>query len=157
MTDVKASANAVLKTRSIQSKKVDDGIKKEIIAYRTKGYGYKRISKLTGINENTVKSFCRRNGLNGEKNVLRSNAVVTACFNCGASIRQTGGHRPRKFCCDSCRNIWWNSHLDTVARKAFYEFQCTFCDRKFIAYGNAHRKFCSHECYVNARFRKSEK
>jgi hypothetical protein len=157
LRDVIGGANATLTRSSRQSKKLDDGIKKEINAYRTRGYGYKRISKLTGMNENTVKSFCRRNGLNGQKNALRVNAVDAACMNCGASIRQTSGHRPRKFCCDSCRNIWWNSHLDTVVRKAFYEFQCAFCDRKFIAYGNAHRKFCSHECYVNARFRKSEK
>ena len=157
MTDAVASTNVVLKTNSKQGKKVDDRIKKEIIAYRMKGYGYKKISKLTGINENTVKSFCRRNGLSGEKSALGSTAVGAACVNCGASIRQTGGHRPRKFCCDSCRNIWWNSHLDTVVRKAFYEFQCTFCGRKFIAYGNAKRKFCSHECYINARFRRSEK
>ena len=57
MTDMKAGANAVLKTRSMQGKKVNDGIKKEIIAYRTKGYGYKRISKFTGINENSMNRF----------------------------------------------------------------------------------------------------
>ena len=32
---------------------------------RTDGYGYTKIAGMLGLSENTVKSFCRRKGLNG--------------------------------------------------------------------------------------------
>ena len=47
---------------------------------------------------------------------------------------------------------WWNSHLDLVKRKAIYHFTCPTCGREFTAYGNAHRKYCSHSCYIEDRF-----
>ena len=47
---------------------------------------------------------------------------------------------------------WWNSHLHLVKRKAMYDFVCPTCGKSFSAYGNRNRKYCSHECYIEARF-----
>jgi hypothetical protein len=33
-----------------------------------------------------------------------------------------------------------------------YSFTCAGCGVEFAAYGNASRKFCSHECYIKSRF-----
>ncbi len=41
--------------------------KNTITEYRRNGLGYKKISQLTGVSENTIKTFCRRNGLGGHR------------------------------------------------------------------------------------------
>ena len=119
--------------------------------YRNNGYGYKKISRLTGICESTVKTFCRRNGLGGNTQEPTSETEKT-CINCGKPIVQYPGRKEKKFCSDSCRNRWWNSHLNLVKRKAMYEFVCPTCGKTFSAYGNRNRKYCSHECYIEDRF-----
>lgn len=108
---------------------------------RSKGCGYKSIAKELGLPENTVKSYCRRHSV--EK---------TICDNCGVSFPKIKGRKPKRFCCDACRAKWWNAHLHLVKRKAVYSFVCEACGTTFEAYGNNHRKFCSHACYVKFRF-----
>lgn len=127
--------------------------KNQITKLREEGYGYGRIASILGLSGNTVKSFCRRNGLIGRRG--SEQAVVGGehvCKQCGISIRQNPGRKEKKFCSDKCRNKWWNSHLDQVERKANYEFVCAYCKKTFTAYGNAARKYCSHACYVADRF-----
>ena len=119
---------------------------------RKNGCGYKKISQLTGISENTIKTYCKRNGLGGTAVPAPAAEGGTACKCCGAPITQTPGRKFRKFCSDRCRNSWWNSHLDLVNRKANYEFVCPTCGKPFTAYGNANRKYCSHSCYIEDRF-----
>ena len=69
---------------------VDD--KKRIITLRKNGLGYKKIAQILGMNESTVKTFCRRNGLNGT--VQRSPVIVfpgveqKTCKNCGELFLQ---------------------------------------------------------------------
>ena len=131
--------------------------KTQIANLRGEGYGYVRIAQALGISENTVKSFCRRKKLAGR--AVASQTMPAAvrdgnhfCLCCGKEVAQTPGRKEKKFCSDRCRNKWWNSHLDHVKRKANYEFICPQCKKKFTAYGNAKRKYCSHECYIAHRF-----
>ena len=35
--------------------------KEQILAYKRDGFGYKKIGKLMGLSENTIKSFYKRN------------------------------------------------------------------------------------------------
>lgn len=127
--------------------------KNQITELRNRGYGYATIANATGIKKDTIAAFCRKNGLAGTK---ASNTRITitsdVCLNCGTPIQQKPGQKRRKFCSSDCRVKWWNSHLDQVNRKAVYHFTCTFCGKEFTAYGNAHRKYCSHTCYVADRF-----
>lgn len=46
-----------------------------------------------------------------------------------------------------------NAHPEAVKQKAVYTFTCPECGKEFTAYGNAKRKYCSHDCYIAARFK----
>jgi len=74
------------------------------------------------------------------------------CDNCGKAIEQATGRKHKRFCSDSCRNAWWNSHLGLVRRSAIYHFTCPVCGKDFSAYGNAQRKYCSRACYFEDRY-----
>lgn len=119
-----------------------------ITEYRRSGYGYKKISQMTGVCESTIKTFCRRNDLSGSASTL----LEKPCLCCGKPIAQIPGRKEKKFCCDACRNKWWNRNLHLVHRRALYDFVCPVCGRPFTAYGNRGRKYCSHECYIEDRF-----
>ena len=127
----------------------------QIAAYRKTGMGYKKNAKELDLSANSVKSYCRRNGLSSE--ALEQSLPESACENCGKSIEQKKGKKKKRFCSDQCRNQWWNSHLDQVKRKAVCEYICPVCGKSFSVYGNAKRKYCSHACYVKGRFGMQEK
>lgn len=120
--------------------------RKQIKLLRLQGISYVKIGEMLGISDNTVRSFCRRNGLGH----TAKNSI--ACKQCGKLIKIVLKQKPRKFCSDACRTAWWNSHLDYVNRKAIYEYTCAHCGKPFTAYGNKGRKYCSHECYIADRF-----
>lgn len=133
--------------------------KVQIAEMRKEGLGYIRIAQKLGISENTIKSFCRRNNLSGaalEESAtemqVSAGADVKPCKCCGAPVLQNPKRKPKLFCSDKCRNKWWNSHLYLVKRKAMYDYVCPNCGKSFSAYGNANRKYCSHECYIEDRF-----
>ena len=125
--------------------------KSSIADLREKGCGYKKIGRIMGINENTVKTYCKRHCLGGVA-VIAAPPDVECCKECGSPINQRPGRKKKLFCSDVCRTRWWNAHLDLVNRKANYEFVCPACGKPFTDYGNAHRKYCSHECYIEDRF-----
>ncbi len=63
--------------------------KKYIYDLKEKGLSYSKISKKTGISENTIKSFFRRENL---KNA-REKEEGKNCKYCGKDLIQTKGHR----------------------------------------------------------------
>ena len=125
--------------------------KQQITAMRLQGAGYVTIGKMLGLSNNTVRSFCRRNGLDGDAG---KNAVM--CKQCSKPIKITPKRKPKIFCSDACRTAWWNSHPEEVNRKAIYRFICVCCGEPFTAYGNRNRKYCSRDCYFTDRFRKEQ-
>lgn len=118
---------------------------------RAQGMGYGAIARKVGISENTVKSFCRRNAQKEDKPQV-AGAGEHRCLCCGAPVAQSPGRKEKKFCCDKCRNKWWNAHLDKVDRRAIREVACAGCGKIFSVYGQAARKYCSHDCYIRHRF-----
>lgn len=122
--------------------------KQQIITLRKQGYGYIKIGHILDISNNTVRSFCSRNDLDG------GNTRTQSCKQCGKSIKRASGRKPKKFCSDACRMLWWNKHLDSVNRKAVYQFTCACCGNSFSAYGNKNRKYCGHACYIAGRYQK---
>lgn len=130
--------------------------KEQIKRLRLDGLGYSKIAQSLSLSENTVKSYCKRNNLGGvaTTTVLSNTAELGFCKNCGNPLTQKKGLKPKKFCCDECRTAWWNSHLDTVNKKAVYSIVCTHCVKAFESYGNKNRRFCCHPCYVAGRFGK---
>ena len=123
--------------------------KTEIRRQRIEGVGYLRIANSMGISVNTIRSFCKRNDLAGR---ARKKDGVQPCKCCGSPVRQNPGRKEKKFCSDECRVKWWNAHQNQVNRNAVYEFTCAHCGKSFTAYGNDHRKYCSHDCYIKDRF-----
>ena len=123
-----------------------------ITRMRVEGQGYTTIARTIGLSKETVKTFCQRNNL-GAKLLRTEREDGSSCPNCGKKIEQKTGCKPRRFCSSKCRQFWWNSHQDRVGKKAIYNFICPGCGRSFISYGNRHRKYCSHSCYIKVRFR----
>ena len=132
--------------------------KEQIHRMRSKA-GYSKIAACLGISENTIKSYCRRNNLSGMVIVSKLDKQSSEkegqayCLNCGKPIEQCPGVKPRKFCSDKCRMVWWNSHKDMVVKKAIYHLECAYCKKPFESYGNKNRKYCGHACYIKDRFR----
>lgn len=129
--------------------------KKQIRHLRQTGCGYTMVAKRLDISKDTVKSFCRRNGLAGEM-ADRRLTEKERCRKCGSPLQQIKGRKPRVFCCEPCRVTWWHEHPEKIRQRAVYSFICAACGKYFTAYGNSHRKYCSHKCYIRNRFKKDE-
>lgn len=128
--------------------------KAKIAELRSKGCGYKAVADLLGIGKDTIKSYCQRNKLSGERAVHTTIKNASGlCPQCGKPVVQIPGMKPRRFCSTECRVAWWNTHQDHVRQKAVYAFTCETCGHSFTAYGNQHRKYCSHNCYIAGRFK----
>lgn len=112
-----------------------------IMSLRNNGLTFSQIADKLDMSVNTVKSVCRREA---EKK--------KCCRNCGQLLRQNKEGRPRSFCCDKCRILWWKKNHDKINRKTFYRLTCSNCGLPFDSYGHKERKYCRHSCYIAARF-----
>jgi endogenous inhibitor of DNA gyrase (YacG/DUF329 family) len=120
--------------------------KERITRMRGRGESYTAIATALGISINTVKSFCRRNGL-GATPAQESDR----CPQCGASLVHTEGAKRKRFCSDRCRMAWWNAHPEAVSHVAVRTVACAHCGKLFTAHGSRERRYCSQECYRAAR------
>ena len=120
--------------------------KTAIAAYRRNGCGYKKIGQLLGMSGNTVKTYCRRNGLGGTAAQSEIKEIGIFCRNCGEPVMQTAGKKQKKFCSDACRIKWWNHHTRLRKKNSV----CVHCGKSF--HGRQGQKYCSHVCYVAERF-----
>ena len=115
--------------------------------YASRGVGYRKISAMTGISANTVKTYCRRHKIDVQKAAEKREY----CKYCGSTIVRIPQHRQRLFCSDTCRMQYWNSHREEVKHKKIYIFNCSFCGQEFVSLGNPNRKYCSRKCADNAK------
>ena len=121
--------------------------KQQIVNLRKQGCGYAAIAKTVALSINTVKSFCRRNGLNG---AFGDNSAPVCPF-CGGALTQRHKTKPRRFCSDNCRRAWWKAHPEAGVKKAYYEKVCAYCAKPYIVYGRQNSKYCCLDCARNAR------
>ena len=118
---------------------------------RRSGSSAAQISAETGLSENTIKSFCRRNDIRPvSENVLSAVDTTGVCKFCGKLIEQNAKGKKKKFCSDTCRISWWNVHPEQL--KSAEHIVCANCRNTFNSYGRRRRKYCSHGCYVAARY-----
>ena len=120
--------------------------RQQVMGLRMRGASYGKIAAALGLSRNTVKSICRRAGINP----LPQTDSPVACEQCHTPLEAPGPGR--RFCSSQCRLAWWHAHPQCLNRKAIYAFTCAGCGVSFETYGNAGRKYCSHACYIRARF-----
>lgn len=125
--------------------------KQQVMKLRSEGLGYKKIANELNISINTIKSFCRNNYLTSE--YMESK---TCCKECGKELNQIGHMKVRQFCSCKCKQAWWNQHRNQAKRTIMEEHICPNCEKTFHAYARDNRKYCSHTCYINARFKKGD-
>lgn len=119
--------------------------KQQITRLRNMGKSYAVIAKELGRSANTVKSYCRRNG------IQTSVQQMETCPECGLPLRHLPHKKQKRFCSDGCRLSWWAKHPEVMNRTAIYHFVCPICGDNFTAYGNAKRKYCSRACFGQSR------
>ena len=101
------------------------------------------LARKLSIGESTIRMFIKRN---------IDKTDDTLCKNCGKAISSLPHHQTKVFCSDKCRMAWWNKNQVNVNKKAFYTFVCPCCNKETTVYGNKNQKYCSHACYIKARF-----
>ena len=116
--------------------------KDKILKLKSSGRSYSEIASVLSISKETIKSFLRRYK-------LRTEEIYTSCKNCGKELSEG---RPKKFCCDICRYKWWRKNTENN-RKYLKINVCKNCSKKFKSYDNKVRKYCSHKCYIEDRFK----
>ena len=120
--------------------------KNRIAAMRKQGCTYAKIAETLSLSENTIKTYCRRARLSEE-----TTNATPVCKQCGKPISVKDKHRARQFCSDQCRAAWWYANRGGKSRTE-YHLICSNCGQLFVSVGNKARKYCSHQCYIAARF-----
>jgi len=149
--------------------------KELLIDMRRQGMAYAGIAEALGLSVSTVKTFCWRHGSNvrkahetdndsrvNHKNKSAGTLLYSRCENCGKEIRQRAKMKPRRFCCAGCRDAWWNHHralgkhaVNAKSRRKGHgvaQAACAYCGQPFSKYAISKQKYCSHPCYIAARF-----
>lgn len=127
--------------------------KQKITELQKQGLKYPTIAKLTGLNINTVKSFCKVHPVNATDT---QPGTVAFCKECGRPVVVREKCKPRQFCSDACRVKWWNGHRTEVKHKKMSTFVCRQCGVKFTRPGRTAHHYCSRECYDTARKKAAE-
>ena len=122
--------------------------KSRIIELRQEGLGYKRIASELNISVNTIKSFCRNHHLTS-----KDFPKPIKCKNCKKEIQQNRKRKSRVFCCETCKQKWWNEHRTSYKNTQLIDTICLSCGKSFKSYSKIQRKFCCHRCYVHYRFK----
>lgn len=122
--------------------------KSRIIELRQEGLGYKRIAGELNISVNTIKSFCRSHHLTS-----KYFPKPIKCKTCRKEIQQNCKRKARVFCCETCKQKWWNEHRTSYKNTQLIDTICLSCGKPFKSYSKTQRKFCCHGCYVHYRFK----
>ena len=120
---------------------MNDEQKERVLSLRKQGLSHAAVAAGLSLSVNTVKSFCRRH-----------EAKKPLCRNCGMPLEQTPKQKPKSFCCAWCRDTWWKTHRNLIRKKHVCYICCARCGKRFESYAGRHRKYCSHDCYIKARF-----
>lgn len=121
----------------------------KIAELRCQGHSYAKIAAQLSLSSNTVKSYCQRNALG-----VTPPKPIATCKRCGVPISIKKNCKVRQFCSDKCRVLRWKEQHQQIYPKSIYHLICGHCGRDFDSAGNRSRKYCSHECYIAARFGK---
>jgi len=124
---------------------LNESQKDKILKLKSSGRSYKEIASALSISEGTVKSFFSRKRLKSDEN-------NNVCKNCGVTLEKSSRSNVKKFCSNLCIYKWWRKNTENN-RKCVKINVCKNCSKKFGSYDNKDRKYCSHECYIENRFK----
>lgn len=82
--------------------------KQSIEIMRQNGLSYSQIAARLGLSVNTIKSFCRRSEVIIPS--LSHSDGSPVCKQCGKPFKIKPKVKPKIFCSDRCRYVWWNHH-----------------------------------------------
>ena len=117
--------------------------RKRIERLRKNGNSFSRIAEITGLSRDSVRMYCTRN------NIVPGKNGDSCCQQCGKELAaNTGKGRKSLFCSSSCRIIHWRKMKE---KDRNYTKVRACCGSEFFSY-RRDRKYCSHECYIKARF-----
>ena len=125
--------------------------RRKIAAMRQHGATFAEIEAATGVRASTVRAHCWRFGVTPES-AEPSATAPNACLNCGTPIVQTPKQKPKKFCHDKCREIWWNVNRACSHSRSRCVTHCAHCGCEFTKYTNSPQRFCQHSCYIAHRY-----
>ena len=133
--------------------------KKQITEMRTNGMIFANIASELHLSINSVKSFCRRNNIMPATQVEReliSSPIPPneCCKRCGGKLMNTPGHRQKLFCTRVCQQLYWREHPELMKHTAIIQKRCPACGKEFSDYQVHSRKYCSHACYIEYRYRR---
>jgi DNA-directed RNA polymerase specialized sigma subunit, sigma24 homolog len=131
--------------------------KHEIMVLRKQGFSYSEIAAKIGVNVNSIKTHCQRNGL-GQKDLAEMivlSKTTHFCKQCGDPLVILPKMKPKMFCNATCRSTWWNAHPEEMSSSPDYYSVCACCGKEFHNRGGKNRVYCSHDCYIKARFGKA--
>jgi DNA-binding CsgD family transcriptional regulator len=126
-----------------------DEQKSAIIDLRNKRMSYADIAERLSLSRNTVKSFHQRELTKYDRT---KNTESTNCGYCGGKLPEEPKKRTRRFCSETCRYAYWNSHRGEKNRKVQHVQVCAYCGKEFECYASAKRKYCGAVCFNNARW-----
>ena len=117
--------------------------KENLIFLKNQCRSYSDIASTLSISKSAVKSFFSR---------LKNEENSNICKNCGTILEKSSKSNIKKFCSDSCRYKWWRKNLEN--NRSYLKIHiCKNCNKKFKSFDNKDRKYCSHKCYINDRFK----
>ena len=118
--------------------------RKRIERLRKSGNSFSRISEITGLSPDSIRMYCKRNGIapNGDK--------TSRCLECGKELLPKGRGRTALFCSDTCRVLYWRTQKYSTKDRSYLHI-CNRCGDEFFS-AKSSRKYCSHTCYIKARF-----
>lgn len=127
--------------------------KQEIVLLREQGANLTEIAEKLGLPKNTVKTFCWRHHVTPAASTEQPRIPFgNFCLNCGKAIPYEAKKKPKKFCCDKCREAWWNHNRRTVHKEALCRSVCAHCGKEFEKFADSKQRYCCHACYISARF-----
>ena len=124
--------------------------KNTILKMRAEGISFKDIAEELGMSLGSVKMFVSHHNRNYDRScepcgellakdsvrdfstipVHRTNARISgimpeyrACANCNKPL-EPNAKRTQRFCCEKCRNDWWNHHQNQISAQISCQVSC---------------------------------
>ncbi len=122
-------------------------VENRIIDLHCHGVSFVEISRQLNIPAATNKSYVYRH----LEDVAVEMGSLHLCPQCGGPVPEMH-FKPRRFCSDRCRVQYWKEHRDEGKHPSMVPHTCAGCHDTFMDYAGRNRRYCSHSCYIQARF-----